>query len=310
MKPSKRKVLITGANGFIGSNLTRYLKQNRVDVVQSIRGESSALDVVQKNLSETTDWSDVLPYVDTVIHTSGITHSYKVDDQEIYDVNYLGTKNLIDQCIKFHVNNFIFFSTIKVCGENTEVGEYFNKFSSYEGRDSYSESKKFIELYLKDNTVNDRFNYLIVRSPLVFGKEVRGNLGFFETLLKKKIPIPLGNVTNNSRAIVKVNTLNSLLLYKLKNPTWMKNQIICPVDGHFSTLELVKLVAEEHNMFPKVFSVPNFFLKFCMTVLGKSRLIPKIFGDLQVRDVDNLKSVENLSSPGIEHCLDENGLVK
>ena len=288
---NREEVLITGGNGFVGGSLTRYLKNNKINVLRSIRDKCAEPNTVQKNLALQTDWSDILPNISMVIHTAGLAHSYGIDDEEVYKTNYLGTKKLIDQCVQHGVKYFIFFSSIKVCGENTKTDECFNKFSDYQVFDSYANSKKLIELYLIKKGMKHEIKYLIIRSPLILGDGVRGNLGFIQKLLMRRIPIPFGNVKNNSKAIVKIDTINDIVFHIVRNPDWFTNDIICPVDGHYSTSALIKLISEQAGITPKIFPVPNFFLRLCLKISGKSMLIPKIFGDLKVQDLDNVKKI-------------------
>ena len=178
MRPNEKKILITGANGFVGRNLVESLMGQNIYILQCMRETTNNEDIIRKHISPTTDWSDVLPHVSTVVHTAGISHSYKVNDEDVYNINYVATKNLIDQCIAFGVQSFIFMSSIKVCGESTFFGEKFNKNSSHKALDCYAESKRLVELYLREEVAKTNTDFMIIRSPLIFGPNVKGNFGF------------------------------------------------------------------------------------------------------------------------------------
>ena len=303
MSANEKKILITGANGFVGRNLVKFLNEKKIANIQCMRDLTKKTDIIYKNISPDTDWSDILPNVSTVVHAACISHSYKVKDEDVYNINYFATKNLIDQCITFGVQSFIFISSIKVCGETTSFGEKFNKESSYKVPDCYAESKRLVELYLREEIAETNTNFMIIRSPLIFGPGVKGNFGFIEKLINCKIPIPVGNLKHNLRAIVLTDTLNEIIMFKIKNPNWMAQEVICPVDGHFSTRELIEMVARANKISPFIYSIPDWFLKLLLVFTGRRYLIPKILGNLEIQDIDELHEMINKSK-----CLGTMGI--
>src|ERR1041385_2940971 len=101
--------LLTGANGFVGKNLSLYLnKQNQCELeILSLRG----------------DWSlRIEDNIASVIHLAGKAHDLKTVSQpeEYYQVNYELTKQLYDAFLKSEAKKFIFISTVKAVADHLD----------------------------------------------------------------------------------------------------------------------------------------------------------------------------------------------
>lgn len=140
------KVLITGANGFIGKNLRETLtKMPQVKVYNYFKNDS--IDVLENYVKE----------VDFVFHLAGINRPQ--DKKEFYDGNTNFTKKVIDLIEKYNKNIPILFSSTAQVGNDTDYGK------------SKEEAENLIVQYSKDN----KANCFIYRLPNVFGKWSKPN---------------------------------------------------------------------------------------------------------------------------------------
>src|SRR5690554_5076377 len=132
---SKLRVLVTGANGFLGGALFGHLcRQNDLECMGTVRSRAHGADgteniIVAGELSADVDWHSVASDQDVIIHTAARAHIMKdeVSDPlaEYRKVNVEGTLNLAQQAAAAGVKRFIFISSIKVNGEQTLLNQPF-----------------------------------------------------------------------------------------------------------------------------------------------------------------------------------------
>tara|TARA_B110000046_G_C13021971_1_gene411728 strand:- start:2266 stop:3243 length:978 start_codon:yes stop_codon:yes gene_type:complete len=113
-----KKVLITGANGFIGNTLMRYYKAHKVPVVGvDLRGNDD--DIVTGDIANPETISHLLESCDVVVHTAALV-SNSIADSDMWRVNVLATRNLIAAAEKYKVRRFVQLSSIVAYGNAAE----------------------------------------------------------------------------------------------------------------------------------------------------------------------------------------------
>ena len=119
-QPNVNKVLITGANGFIGNTLMRYYKQQGTAVV-GVDLCANGDDIVQGDISRPETISHLLEQCDVIVHTAALV-SNAMKDSDMWRVNVLATRNLIAAAKQHRVRRFVQISSIVAYG-NTAQGE-------------------------------------------------------------------------------------------------------------------------------------------------------------------------------------------
>lgn len=292
----KKRILITGANGFIGSTLTKSIhKEEDIDAFFSIRKkkEMDLFDtskVFFNEINEQTDWSDSLEGVDAVIHLAARAHilneGLKDPLKEYIRVNYLGTKNLVNQCIRSGVKKFIYLSSIGVLGRVT-TGSPFTDESPLNPVTDYAVSKIKAEEYLR-GIDGSNIDIVILRVPLVYGPGVGGNFLRLLDLVAKGFPLPFYKV-DNKRSFIYSKNLCSLILQCLKNDDAWGNTFVVSDGEDISTKELIEKIAFFMNKKAKMFPVPDFLLKKILVQSGKSNIYDSLFESLVV-DASNIST--------------------
>ncbi|MEI8363790.1 MAG: NAD-dependent epimerase/dehydratase family protein, partial [Betaproteobacteria bacterium] len=210
------KILVTGANGFVGRNLCLALCQQHA-VVAAVRVVDCCINGLTQTvaiaaINADSDWSAALHNVDVVVHLAArvhVMHDAAVDPlAEFRQVNVAGTLTLARQAAQAGVKRFIFISSVKVNGEHTEIGLPFTEEHVANPQDAYGQSKLEAELGLLLLAQQTAMEMVIIRPPLVYGVGVKANFDSMLQAVKRGIPMPLGAI-HNQRSFVYVGNLVS-----------------------------------------------------------------------------------------------------
>ncbi len=283
-------VMITGATGFIGRNLIERCQSKGYDVRACARTQSSNIPQnidlhLIGNILNNTKWSDVVRGIDVVIHTAARVHimgeSAANTLTEFRSVNTAGTLNLARQAVKAGVKRFIFISSIKVKGEETQPSQPFKEDDSSIPTDPYGLSKYEAEQGLLKLAQETDMEVVIIRPPLVYGPGVKANFSTMMKWINKGIPLPFGSI-DNKRSLVALDNLVSFIIRCIDHPK-ATNEIFLISDGEdVSTTELLQKVAKAFGKKAFLVPVPIWIMCFFAKLLGKEDVANRLFGSLQV----------------------------
>ncbi|MES4612557.1 NAD-dependent epimerase/dehydratase family protein [Ewingella sp. CoE-038-23] len=281
------KILITGATGFVGSNLFKTLEARNHHVVGTTRrgpeGESSNLINVGE-ISEKTDWSAVLQGCDTVVHTAGRAHILddRAEDKlaEFRRVNCAATLKLAHDAQKAGVKHFIFISSIGVNGNKTE-GKPFNELSTPQPTSDYAISKLEAEQALQSQFANSTMSITIIRPALICGENAPGNIRRLLKIVESGLPLPFKGL-KNKRGMVSLDNVVSFVVACIENEL-AKNELFVLADKDApSTEEIVKSFSLGMNKPSRVIWFPSSILGVLLTLVGKKSLYEQLYGSLEI----------------------------
>lgn len=283
------KILITGANGFIGKRLCADLCHDGYYVRAAMRSANSAIaaseTVVIDSIADETDWSIALQEIDVVIHLAARVHVMKNDGidsgKEYRKVNVEGTLNLAQQASKLGVHRFIFLSSIKVNGEQTTKDCPFTEHDLPNPKDGYSLSKLLAEEGLFNIARESDMEIVVIRPPLVYGPGVKANFANMMQVLQRGIPLPFGAI-HNQRSLIYLGNLVSLVNRCIHHPG-AANQLFFASDGtDLSTTELLRACAAALGVKARLLPMPEIWIMFVSKLLGKQLEAQRLCGSLQV----------------------------
>ena len=265
-----KTLLVTGSSGFVGSAFLNDEKSS----FSKVRTET----VRNENLNQLS-----LDGVDIVLHLAGKAHQMQyVDNQLYFDINFKLTKELAITAKNSGVSHFIFVSTIKVYGEHDE-GPYSEVSATIPGQDPYGLSKLQAENFLK-SIEDEKFIVSIIRPPLVYGPEVKGNMISLLQLCNTSLPLPFADI-QNKRTMVYVRNLTSLIMKVIETK---KSGIFLAGDREpISTTTLIEQIRKQLGKPARLFKLPIFILYLLQIV--KPSLHKRLFCSLQV----NTTSTQN-----------------
>jgi len=188
---TKGRTLVSGANGFIGSHLVEALLKKGRNIRALVRiGEKAKhlekmqAEIVYGNLLNDTSIKNALEGVDKVYHLAAVIPRLRRSSKDIYKINVLGTKSLLQECIKSGVKKFIYFSSIAAVGPRNQP-ILIDEGSPYIPKDTYGESKYEAEKLVLIFSTRYSLSSIIIRPPLfVYGPRDFGLLRLFQFMKK------------------------------------------------------------------------------------------------------------------------------
>ena len=286
-----RKVLVTGAGGFVGRPLCAELLHRGYRVRAAVRAlgrfpedmEAVAVGAIDGG----TDWTAALRDVEVVIHLAARVHVMK--DQaadplaEFLKVNLHGTENLARQAAQAGVKRFVYVSSVKVNGESTAGTLSFTESDQAGPQDPYSVSKWQAEQALRRIAQETGLEVVIVRPPLVYGPSVKGNFINLLAAIDRGIPLPLAGA-RNLRSLVYVGNLADALVACATHPAAAGQTYLVSDGDDVSTAMLVDMIARSLGRSSRAFNFPPGLLRAAATLLGRAEQMDRLFGTLRVND--------------------------
>jgi UDP-glucose 4-epimerase len=263
-----KKILITGANSYIGTSFEKYINKNY--------SEDFSIDTV--DMKDGTWRERSFSGYDAIFHVAGIAHSdsgkiSKEKEKLYYSVNTDLTIETSKKAKADGVKQFIFMSSAIVYGDSAKIGKskMITKDTPTSPANCYGDSKVQAEngiLPLSDKC----FKVVVLRPPMIYGEGCKGN---YQTLRKLALKLPIFPYVKNERSMLYVGNLVEFVRLMVVNE---ESGIFFPQNEEYTnTSKMVKLIAEANGK--KIHLVKGFtwVLKILSLFTG---LVNKAFGSL------------------------------
>ena len=312
------KILLTGSSGFVGAALAKSIATTSFSLVAPTRSGSVANNNSQiaglvgtiDEINAATDWFRFLEGVETIVHCAAVSEVAKnTDAKQLHDfrsVNTDGTLNLARQAALSGVKRFVFLSSIKVNGGSTGLGAPFMCDDSPLPVDAYGLSKLDAETGLQEIAREAGMEFVIIRPPLVYGPDVKGNFRVLVQLVEYGVPLPLSNI-KNKRSFIGIDNLVDLIIACTTHPKAANRIFLASDDDDLSTSELLNGIAQAMGKPSRLFPCPKQVLVAAAKCVGKSALADKLLESLQL-DISETKRLLSWVPPvsvqdGLDRCF-------
>lgn len=269
---SQIKVLVTGASGFIGSRLVELCDKSMFEFIL----------ISLKNI----DVEDIdFEGVDSVIHLAGLAEKKnRTSEADIIRVNTDLTCKLAQAAKQGSVKHFIFMSSVKACGNGLNVIDENTQCSSE--NDIYGRSKLLAEENLVELSDSD-FCVSILRPPIVYGPNVKGNILRLLKLSDSDYLLPFGSI-DNKRSMVFIDNLIDFIFKLLKKP--LNGVLLVSDPNSASTTYLITTIRMYLGRKSRLLKMPVIFLLVLRKV--SPSIYNRLFESLEVNSECSFNEIE------------------
>lgn len=275
------RVLVTGADGYVARATARAFRIAGDEVIGTSRHAGSAPNrVYVDDIGPDTEWTRALAGVDAVIHLAARVH---VRDETAADplaafrrVNRDGTAALAAAARLAGVQTFVFVSTIAVVAQHSEspVTEQ----SPCHPVGPYATSKHEAEQAALGES--SRMRVVILRPPMVYGRDAPGNFGPLVRAIRRGVPLPLGAVRNR-RSFIYIDNLADAVVKAIADPR-ARGVYHVADDLGVSTPEFARMIGDAAGRAARIVAVPVGALRVAAGLLGQSEMLDKLIQSLPV----------------------------
>ncbi len=298
--------LVTGSTGFIGSHLCDVLEQQGAIIRVLLHSEQTSRWTQSYicNLGEQEVPEQAMRGVDIVFHLAGRTHSLtdsKSQDSFYYAINVDGTRSLLEASKKENIERFIYFSSVKAIGE--ESNKRLDENTIANPSSTYGKSKKAAE----DLVLNNNFakNSSVLRLTMVYGDTQKGNLvKMIKAIYANRFP-PLTNF-DNKRSMIHVDDVVQAALLAATSPISVGEVYVLSDGIDYSTCKIYRTIRQALGKKESIFNMPLIILHIIAKIGDVVRIV---FGKRALFDSDNMQKLIGNSFFSSEKAKKELGFV-
>ncbi len=296
----RRRIVVTGAGGFIGRQVVAALAAAGHAVLavsrQADRWPAGVRRIATPDAPWRPEaaelWTELLTSAraDALVHLAALAH-VPVDTpdarQRLRLMNIGTTDRLATAALGAGLADLVFISSIKAVGQQSEPGQPFDDHTPSQGLDAYGLAKRLAERRLERHfrrAPDARAPRLtILRPPLVYGPGVGANMAALARLAARGWPLPLAGI-DNRRSLLFVGNLADAIRTVLEQPAVAAGSYLLADGPAISTPALVRALAEAQQRPARLWSVPPRLLGRVAALLGRADAWARLGSSLEADD--------------------------
>lgn len=277
-----KRVLVTGASGFVGRPLVAALVRAgfavRAVTRRPIPFPGTVDAQIIPDLRTSIDWTPLLQDVDAVIHAAGLAHGPVTDDKfsEFDRVNWIATEELAQAAKKAEIGQLIYISSVRA-----QIGAS----ASYIVREAdeprptnyYGRSKLAAETAIRAAGVP----FTIFRPVVIYGPQPKGNMRTLIRLAKSRLPLPIASFTSR-RSLLGIDNLISAIIFAVNNPATIGEVYLLADPTPMTLGEILSVLRRKLGRPLAMIAIPKIVIHVLLAAIGRSDLWARFAGDLVV----------------------------
>lgn len=284
------RLLVTGASGFIGRRACLYFQELGFTVIAFSRSKYLCPEGIIPLYSTSLDSLCVDELrslkIDCVVHLAGLAHvpSTKRANSlnRFRNSNTSPTLSLAQLASKAGIKRFIYLSSIKVNGDNSNPNQPFTHVDRPLPSDPYAISKYEAECCLLSLHEQGLIDVVIVRPPLVYGPNCKANFRSLLRLISLQIPLPFKSITYNKRSYIYIDNLLDFLALTVSHDLAPGNVFLVSDCNDLSTYELFRLISYELDLPLRLYPFPPSILNLLLTAFGLRSIYTRLCDSLAI----------------------------
>jgi UDP-4-keto-D-FucNAc 4-reductase len=273
MQASSTRVVVTGANGFVGAALCQRLLDARCQVRPWTREPRSVEEDTRS-----------LVGADCVVHLAGRAHVLREQAadplQAFREANCANSLRVAQAARAAGVRRFVFVSSIGVNGQQTG-NRAFDEQSLPAPHADYAVSKHEAELQLRELLHGSGTQLVIIRPPLVYAGHAPGNFRRLLGLVATRLPLPFAAI-HNSRSMIALDNLVDFIAHCIGHPA-AADELFVIADGEdLSVGQITDLLAQGMGVRSRQMAIPQALLRRAAKWVGREGLYVQLCGSLLV----------------------------
>ena len=266
-------ILVTGINGFVGTNFTNsWFRNHKIDGLDINKLE-------KKGVERIFGWDELgkVPPVDAIVHLAGKAHDTKStsEAQVYFDVNTGLTQKIFDYFLQSDAQTFIFFSSVKAAVDSVH-GDILTEDVVPSPVGPYGESKIRAEEYILKklsgiSSQDSNKRVYILRPCMIHGPGNKGNLNLLYSVVKKGIPWPLG-AYENRRSFCSIDNISYVVEQLIVKENIESGIYHVGDDEPLSTNELIRMIGESIEKRSRIWKLPKGLMGTAATIGGALKM--------------------------------------
>ena len=277
---NSKRVLVTGATGFVGRPLMSVLLRAGYTVRAVTRRKESFPHPVETafvpDFKDHIDWQPILRGVDIIVHLAGLAHANisEIAHSEFDQVNWFVTQRLAEAARQAGVERFVYISSVRAQTGASAV-EIVHEDNEARPTNQYGRSKLAGEQAVRASGVP----FTIFRPVVIYGPNPKGHMRTAVKLARSSWPLP---AFGNRRSLLAIDNLTSAIIFALENPTTAGETYLIADPMPMTLTEIFKMLRKIQGRPLFSVKVPSAVMRISLWICGRSDLWSRFNGDLVV----------------------------